>query len=107
MIGIVPRGFLTSGILFLVQLSLGQFYVWPASDVPYQEVHEDILAVLTLFDRLVKERTQPMRVQVIIISVINGSSGQDDGVIVGPFGRVSPRILQSQSIVKKKTNEES
>ena len=40
-----------------------------------EEVDENVLAVARLIDRFVQQRTQPIRVQRMVVAMINGRSG--------------------------------
>lgn len=59
----------------------------------HEEVHEDVLAVLALLHGLVQQRAQTVRVQVVVVAMVERSTRQHQRVVVGPLGRVAPRAL--------------
>lgn len=79
---------------FFVIFSLGNLDGRLFGNMADQKIHQNIFAVVCLFNGLQHQWTQPLRVQIIVIFMIKGGAGQHDRVLVRPFGRVTPRILQ-------------
>lgn len=84
------------GRSLFVLFPLSHFDGRPPDDVGNEKIHENVLAIVRLFDSFEQKRAQPLGVEMVEITVVEGSAGQYDRIFVRPFGGVAPCALRGK-----------
>lgn len=85
---------LPSALPVLVALALRHLDRRLARHVRHQQIHQDVLAVARLLHRLQQQPRQPVRVHVVVVSMVERGARQHNRVVVRPFRRVAPCVLR-------------
>ena len=73
-----------------------------AGDVGHQEIHGDVLAVHVVVDPRFDVARHRRRVDVVVVAMIEGGSGQHHRYIVGPFRFVLPTLVATVPDVRSR-----
>lgn len=96
---LIPRKHSHRRLLFVV-FPLRNFDGRLSRYMTHEKIHQNVLAIIRLFDGFQHQRTQPFVVQIIKIPMIKCRSGEHDRVLVRPFRRITPRILENYKYLK-------